>query len=142
MLTYVKPSDFEEYNLDITPTALRTLINIASASIRKATRAAVYVTNPAGLPEDEDTLEAFQNATKAQVLAIAQNGLTYTVISGGAATSGVVKSASDNGSSITYETGLSDRAVADLIGGGLCPEAKAYLDDMQLLGGLPGVVGW
>ena len=143
MLVYATPTQVREYahavELPEDDQVLVRLIRMASATIRNATRRAIYDTTPAGLPKDVDVEEAFREATCAQVAAICTAGLEAEVFTGGVTQPAVVRSSSINGGSVTYDTSSADDARALLLGGGLCPEATMLLDAEGLLRGLPAI---
>ena len=144
MFTYATIDDVkgdapaETYN-DVTDQQLVKLVEHATRIIRGATRAAVYDVTPAGAPTEPETIEAFRDATCAQVQAWVEGEVWGALLSGGAATDPVVKATSDNGASITFDTGLGDAAKAHLLTGGLALGAELILADAGLIGGQPGV---
>ena len=138
MLTYALPSDFP--NTESSAATLVRLIDLASVSIRRATRRAVYATQPSGLPTDPDLVEAMRKACVAQVEILHSSGV------GAALTSGelpapTVKSGSVNGAALTYSTDDADAMRKHLTDGALCALAESYLEGVGLIPGeLPGVI--
>lgn len=116
-----------------------TIIQVAEARVRYATRHAYYPTDRQGNPTG-NVLVVLRRAVLMQVEAWEAAGLLDDVVAGGAVgTGGQVKSASDNGVTVTYDYGIENTARARLLTG-LAPGVEAYLAGYGLLGGLPGVV--
>lgn len=115
---------------------------IARRVVRMATRHAVYPTTSEGEPE-EPYRSAFAGAVEAQLRAYSEAGVLDQVGTRGATSPPVLKSTSNQGASLTFDTSRSDEAAAYLLDGGLAPEAEAILDEHGLLGGMPRVNrGW
>lgn len=115
---------------------------VARRAVRKATRHAVYPTTSTGAPQ-EPYRTAIEDAVQAQLRAYRDAGALDHITTGGAAADPVLKSTSNQGASLTFDTSRADQAMDFLLAGGLAPEAEAILDDAGLLGGMPGVRrGW
>lgn len=110
---------------------------IARNVVMKAIRHARYPA-PGGVPA-EPYRTAIENAVTAQLNAYEQAGVTEHLTTGGAKTEPKLKSTSNQGASLTFDTSTADNALAFFLRGGLAPEAEAILDAAGLLGGKPGV---
>ncbi|MFH9013969.1 hypothetical protein ACH4C6_21640 [Streptomyces sp. NPDC017943] len=64
---YATTAEYEAYTGTEAPAGAARLLARASRLVSAATKAAVYDTDPAGFPSDEDVREAFRDATCAQV---------------------------------------------------------------------------
>lgn len=138
MLTYAKPSDFPDTH--IPPVVLTRLIDLASVSIRRATRRAVYRTQPNGLPTDDDLREAMRKACIAQVEILHSTGVSDE-LAAGKLPQPTVKSGTINDASLTYSSEEAEAMRRYLIDGGLCALAESYLEGVGLIpGDLPGVI--
>lgn len=110
---------------------------IARNVVMKAIRHARYPTENGEPVEPYRT--AIENAVTAQLNAYEQAGVTEHLTTGGAKTEPKLKSTSNQGASLTFDTSTADDALAFFLCGGLAPEAEAILDAAGLLGGKPGV---
>lgn len=124
---------------DVDDTTLGRLVSHASRTIGKATRHATYDTDDDHLPRSETLRNVFREATVAQVRSWIEANLVEELFTGGATTEARVSSSGINGKSVSFDHSQSDAARAHLIGGGLGAEASLILDQVGLLGGLPGV---
>lgn len=115
---------------------------IARRVVRVATRHAVYPTDGEGQPR-EPYRSVFEAAVDAQLRAYRDAGVLDQVGTLGATADPVLKSTSNQGASLSFDTSRSDKASAFLLDGGLAPEAEAILGEAGLLGGMPRVNrGW
>ncbi|MFH9823012.1 hypothetical protein [Streptomyces bobili] len=64
---FATPAEYEAFTGQPAPANADRLLARASRLVSAATKAAVYDTDPAGYPSDSDILEAFRDATCAQV---------------------------------------------------------------------------
>lgn len=110
---------------------------IARNVVMKAIRHAHYPTDH-GVPV-EPYRTAIEDAVYAQINAYEEAGVADQLRTGGATTEPRLKSTSNQGASLTFDTSTADDGIAFLLGGGLAPEAEAVLDLAGLLGGKPGV---
>lgn len=110
---------------------------IARNVIMKAIRHAHYPTNN-GEPE-EPYRTAIEDAVAAQIEAYEVAGVADHLMTGGATVEPKLKSTSNQGASLTFDTSAADNGVAFFLRGGLAPEAEAILAQAGLLGGKPGV---
>src|SRR5512139_3022469 len=130
-LTYATASDLETFlgaAPDPVPAKLDRYLAVASALVRRATRAAVYDAGTTGAPSDPDVAEAFRDATCAQVAAWLDLDVHPTVGAGGLGP-GVVQSSGIGGASVTYASAPQVDAKAATVAE-LVPEAWAYLADL------------
>ena len=111
---------------------------IARNVVMKAIRHARYPVRKDGTPV-EPYHTAIEDAVAAQVNAYEEAGLADRLTTGGATAEPRLKSTSNQGASLTFDTSQADDAIAFLLGGGLAPEAEAILSLAGLLGGKPGV---
>ena len=121
------------------------LVRRAEASVRYATRSALYTVDEAGLPNDAGLLQALQDAVVEQVQALVAVEQSDAAIAA-AAESSILKrplsSASIGGASWTADPGAS--AIPDkyrIDAGGLCASAHEILLHAGLLGGVVGFYG-
>lgn len=110
---------------------------IARNVVMKAIRHAHYPTT--GGEPDEPYRTAIEDAVVAQVTAYDTAGVSEHLTTGGATVEPKLKSTSNQGASLTFDTGTADNGFAFFLNGGLGPEAEAILDAAGLLGGKPGV---
>nr|CAB0853043.1 hypothetical protein FRC0375_00658 [Corynebacterium diphtheriae] len=119
---------------------LKRLLRIATGRVRHATRRAMYSVTPNGLPADDDLRDALRDATVAQVYAFLEWGLAEAVITGGMGVEATVSTASINGASVTLDESVMLDGRQHLLDGGLSEMAETYLEEAELLHGLPGVI--
>ena len=135
MLVYAEPNDLLTGNwvLEVPDNTPR-LIERASVLVRRATRVAVYNTQPSGLPEDDDLREALQKATLAQVTMWTKAGIDPDA--GIAGQPVAVQSQSADGGSVTYTNIPSAEEIRRAVNT-LCPAAMDYLEDAGLVSTRP-----
>lgn len=110
---------------------------IARNVIMKAIRHAHYPTT--GGQPDEPYATAIEEAVAAQLAAYEDAGVIDHLTTSGATTEPKLKSTSNQGASLTFDTSAADDGLAFFLNGGLAPEAEAILGMAGLLGGKPGV---
>lgn len=128
----------EFYN-DVDDHELEKLLTHASRLVRKATRRAIYDTDPAGNPTDIDTIETFREATCLQVEAWVRAGVHQDVGTGGAQQPAQLTASSENGASLTFNHDSATEAKQHLLSGGLAPAVELLLDTEGYLSGTVGV---
>ncbi|QMV84091.1 hypothetical protein HW450_06760 [Corynebacterium hindlerae] len=109
------------------------LLQLASLLAARETRAALYDTDPAGMPTDPDVIDAMAEAVAVQVREWVQSGVDP--VAGYLGTKGEVASSSIDGASVSFAT--KDSESVRLALSSLCPMAVAVLADAGLVGGLP-----
>ena len=124
---------------DVEDHELERLLTHASRLVRKATRRAVYNTDPAGNPTDADTIETFREATCLQVEAWVQAGVHKDIATGGAQQPVQLTSTSENGASLSFNHDAATAAKHHLLSGGLAPTVELLLDTEGYLTGPVGV---
>lgn len=141
MLTYATDLDCmsSPWMLDDTDD-LERLIAVASGMVRSATRSARYAVDSAGKPSEDDIIDAFRDATCAQVA-------TWVRAEIDPATeclsddSGRVASKAMGGRSVSYSaTSGAVQAGRQAVAQGLCPEAWTILANAGLVGQQPAVI--
>lgn len=110
---------------------------IARNVIMKAIRHAHYPTT--GGQPDEPYATAIEEAVQAQLNAYEEAGVIDHLTTAGATTEPKLKSTSNQGASLAFDTSTADDGLAFFLNGGLAPEAEAILGMAGLLGGKPGV---
>lgn len=101
MLVYAVPDDLVLGQwLSSAPTDATSLIRMASALVRHATRRDLYDTEPSGLPADDDIAEAMRDATCAQAAMWSKAGIDPVAGSVGRVANVVSQTA--DGGSVTY----------------------------------------
>lgn len=124
----------EVYELGMSPgDNAEKYIGIASALVRQATRAAVYATDLTGLPGELSVIEAFRDATIAQV-----NAMIEAEASESDDSEQQVASSSFGGASITYVVSSTVATLGDLKRS-LCSEAWVILANEGLINGTPSL---
>ena len=124
---------------DVEDHELERLLTHASQLVRRATRGAVYETDPAGNPTDIDTIETFREATCLQVEAWVLAGVHRDVVTGGAQQPVQVTSTSENGASLSFNYDAATVAKNHLLAGGLAPAVELLLESEGYLNGPVGV---
>ena len=134
-LTYATEADVaEQLAPEPAPDDVDRLLTVASRWVRHATRTAVYDTTSAGLPSDEDLVEAMRDATVEQVLAWVRTGIRPDEGATGAA-SGVVASKQLRSAQIQYAVYAESAKDRVKVATQLAPAAAMILADAGLLGG-------
>lgn len=118
---------------DTPPNDIDLLITLATSAVLHATRRATYSVNDDGLPVSMTLRTAMKNAVIAQATGLHAAGLLPDIKAGGVTVAPSVKSASNNGSTIQYDTSGADMARNNLLAGGLVLPAHAYLATVGLL---------
>lgn len=124
---------------EVEDATLTRLLRLASAAVGKATRAAIYDTDPNGMPSDLDKREAMRDATCCQIMAWVEAGVHGDILTSGATSKATVASSSINGASVSFDDTQGQAARSHLLGGGMGTEAALILEDAGLLGGLPSI---
>lgn len=137
-LVYATPDDLTTWTGQPAPDNAEQLIRAASMLVRGATRTAVYATTPGGLPRDEDTLEAFRDATCAQAAWWAAQGIDPDNPHGGPR---VAQSKSIGSASVTYADSTDILAARAAAANSLGSAALTILTDAGLTGGRVWVTG-
>lgn len=117
---------------DPAPDDVDRLLTVASRWLRHATRAAVYDTTDAGLPEDDDVADAFRDATVEQVLAWVRTGIRPDEGATGAA-AGVVARKSMRSVAIDYAVYADSAKDRVAVATTLCEASRTILADAGLL---------
>lgn len=131
-LTYATKADLETFTGEATTLSdaqAGRYITLASALVRRATRAAVYDTDATGAPSDTDVADAFRDAVCAQVAYWETHDIDPTM--GRAGVKGPVTSSSIGSGQVTRQlpaTAAEDQAASV---DQLIPEAWAYLEDLD-----------
>lgn len=131
-LTYATTADLETYTgqpTTLTPEQAGRYLALASALVRRATRAAAYDTDATGAPTDPDVADAFRDAVCAQVAYWEGHDVDPTM--GRAGVKGPVISSSILSGSVTraLPSGAADDQAASV--DQLVPEAWLYLEDLD-----------
>ncbi|MGP6175437.1 hypothetical protein [Corynebacterium sp. A21] len=132
MRVFADENKLAEYMRDLPEDAAQWLIR-ASALVSKATRSALYDTDPAGMPTDPEVIEAMAVATCLQVAEWQGAGLNP--VAGVAGQEQKVASSSLDGASVTL-TQVSEGLVTVTLTE-LCDLSQTVLDDAGLSGWQP-----
>lgn len=107
MPVYATSEDLSEWTGAAAPAAVERLLRQASRLVRRATLTAVYETNPAtDLPVEPDVLDAFRDATCAQVEAWVALDIDPSAGPAGAAAAPIPQSSSILGATVNYAVSL------------------------------------
>jgi hypothetical protein len=101
VLIYATPDDLAGYTGQPAPDNAEHLLRAASRRVARATRGAVYATQPNGKPVDDDLVDALREATCAQVATWA--ALDVDLDKGAAGAAKVKTASSVDGASVTYQ---------------------------------------
>lgn len=134
ILVYATSGDLVTWTGASAPDNVTTLLRTASLLVRKATRTAIYNVDSAGAPTDQDTIDAFRDATCAQAAAMDANDVDP--LAGQAGASQEVASSSIASASVSFASGSADTSAADLLSD-LCSEAAMILGEAGLLNNEP-----
>lgn len=132
----------KQVGLDKVPgnVVLDRIMRFASLCVTMATRGATYETDDEGMPTELPVKEAMAEAATIQAVAVIEGDLTGVITTGGASAKPSVKSASDNGASLTFDNSVGERAQVDFVTGRLVPLAYAVLEEAGLVGNKPNIV--
>jgi len=135
-LVYATSSDYSTWSgADTGPDNVDQLLRSASLLVRDATAAAYYQVDTTGLPSDAILLQAFNDATCAQVSAWVAAGIDPNAV--GLLTTPIVRAKALDGGSVDYDTSLSASVTAfqarQQIATGLCVEAQRILASSGLV---------
>lgn len=135
MLVYATSDELADHVAEI-PDNADQLLKRASIMVRNATRFDLYDTLPSGMPEDLDVIDAFREATCAQVAEWVANDVDP--VAGEAGVQAGVASSSIAGGSVSYDLSHAELARASV--GKLSSYALDILRAEGLAG--PGVATW
>lgn len=141
-LTYATTADVEMALPAPTPETVdvERYLTVASRWVRHATRAAVYDTTAAGLPTDEDLVDALREATVEQVVCWVATGIDPDKGAAGAA-AGVVASKQLRSAQVQYAVYAESAKDRVKVATTLCDAARLVLADAGLLSGSVKVYG-
>lgn len=143
-IAYATPEDVRDYAptvlAETDPDTLRRVTGVACHAVRRHTSLARYDADDDGLPSRPDLREAMREATCAQAVTVVAHGLVDDVLTGGVTAEPTLESTSSNGKSLRFKNDSATSARAQIVSGGLVPEARMILDAAGLLGGVPGVI--
>jgi len=132
VIVYASDADLQAWTGEDPPANAAPLLRSASLLVARATRNALYRTTPAGLPVDEDLVEALREATCAQAALWADAGINPAV--GAAGDQQLVPTAKSIGSgSITYAVNPAVAAARARVAETLCTESVGILLEAGLL---------
>lgn len=142
-MLYAKVSDVRALeNTDgLSSGQITRLIRVASAIMRHETRYCVYNTDSEGLPVKSVFRACFRDAVLAQIELWLSAEVTTQILDGGVSIAPGVKSTSDNGASVTFDTSQADHARAYILSGGVGMEALDNLAPVLETASHP-VVSW
>ncbi|MCQ1951616.1 hypothetical protein NNX28_16990 [Arthrobacter sp. zg-Y859] len=132
MRTYATEEDLTDAKVDV-PENAAGLLRSASSLVRSSTKTARYRTDGHGMPVEPYIVDAFRDATCAQVKFWADMGVDPTL--GAAGVKPLAASKSINGASVQYSTYVSTAEARANAAGTLGPDAYYILEDAGLLGG-------